>query len=212
MNRKSLPGPAEPATAPPLEMRRWERWAITWSALRDRARYRAVPIGQATGWTHRKNAEYAGFSLELRKQLEGREDLLEAERSSLQAELDEPLPTPPGSQPRPTGSARQLHHWALDRRAELTAQAAVRAGTAARKTAAARLAAVQTELDQLEGEFETLDGLCESAYLVRVELYNRCRCSRADRKLGEIPPGPPYEGPGWRTRRRHLSSVQTRSA
>jgi hypothetical protein len=212
MSRKSFAEQADQAAAPPLEIRWKERWAITWSALRDRARYRGIPIGQATGWTLGQNARYAGTSLGLRKRLEDREDLLEAERASLQAELDDPGPEPPGSHPRPKGSARQLHDWALDRRAQLTAQAAVRASTAARRSAAARLMAVQTELDQLEGEFETLDGLCESAYLVRVERYNRGRCSSADRKVTEIPSGPAYEGPGWRTRRRHLSSVQTRSA
>lgn len=212
MNRKSLAGWAAQATAPPLEIQRKERWAIRWKAFRDCARYRRVPIGQATGWTLTMHARYYEFSLALREQLEERQDVLEVEQATLQAALDEPPAAPYTSRPRPTGDARELHDWARERRIELKSLDALRTGSEKRRSAAVRLAAVQIELGQLEGEYETLDGLCGGAYLVRVELYNRSRYSRADRKITEVPSGPPYEGPGWRHRRTHLASVQTRSA
>jgi hypothetical protein len=212
MKRKSLAGPAAQVTAPPLEIQWKERWAIRWKAFRDCARYRRVPIGQATGWTLELHARYCETSLALRKQLEERQDVLEVEQATLQAQLAEPSAAPQASRPRPTGDARQLHDWARERRIELQSLKALRTGTEERRSAAVRLAAVQTELGQLEGEYETLDGLCGGAYLVRVELYNRSRYSRADRKITEVPSGPPYEGPGWRHRRTHLASVQTRSA
>jgi len=212
MNRKSRAGWAAQATAPPLEIQRKERWSIKWKAIRDCARYRRVPIGQPTGWTLAQHAVYFKISLALRGQLEERQDALEIEQATLRAQLEEPPAAARGSQPRPAGDARQLHDWARERRAELTSLAVIRAGTAARQSATVRLAAIQTELGQLEGEYETLDGLCGGAYLVRVELYNRSRYSRADRKITEVPSGPPYQGPGWRNRRAHLASVQTRSA
>jgi hypothetical protein len=195
-----------------LEIQRHERWVIKWNAIRDRVRYRRVPIGQATSWSWNLNARYAGISLTLRQQLEERGDALEKEQAMLRAQLAEPPVVPHDSQARPTGTARQRHDWALERRADRSSAAAARAGTTARQSATIRLAAVQIELDQLEGKFKTLDGLCESAYLVRVEMYNRTRCSRADRKVTDVASGPPYEGPGWRPGRPHLASVQTRSA
>ncbi|WP_328328560.1 hypothetical protein OHA70_03835 [Kribbella sp. NBC_00382] len=211
MNRKSLAGWAAEVTVPP-EIERRERWAIRWKAFRDCARYRRVPIGQATGWTLTVHARYYEISLAHRKHLEERQDRLEIEQTTLQAQLDAPPAGPYASRPRPTGDARELHDWARERRIELKSLDAQRTGTEKRQSAAVRLAAVRTELGQLESEYETFDALCGGAYLIRVELYNRSRYSRADRRITEVASGPPYEGPGWRHRRTHLASVQTRSA
>ncbi|MEV6409914.1 hypothetical protein [Kribbella sp. NPDC051718] len=120
MNRKSLAGWAAQASAPPLEIQRKERWEIRWKAFRDCARYRRVPIGEATGWTLTLHARYYEFSLALREQLEERQDALEVEQATLEAQLAAPAAAPPASRPRPAGDARQLHDWARERRRELT--------------------------------------------------------------------------------------------
>ncbi|TDW66201.1 hypothetical protein [Kribbella pratensis] len=211
MSRKSQTGAAE-ATIPPLEITRKERWAIKWSAVRDRARYRAVPIGRHTGWTRTQHGVYFAHAVELRKPLEARQATLEKELATLQVLLDEPAITAPASSLRPQGTARERHDWALRRRAELSDRVAARAQTSAQQAAVARRAEVQAELDWLESEYETLRELCESAYLVRVEMYSRVRCARADRNRADIPPAPPFDGPVWQSRRPHLASVQTRSA
>ncbi|MEU4191408.1 hypothetical protein AB0E69_05895 [Kribbella sp. NPDC026611] len=212
MSRESRPGWTAEATAPPREVTEKERRSIWWSALLDRARYRGVPLGEHTGWTRTQQRIYAEYALTLRQGIEAREDALEKEQATLQVLVEEPSAAPPVVISRPDGTARQLHDWAIYRRAELAALDASRTRTAARQAALTRLAEIKTELSQLEGEYETLRQLCETAYLVRAEMYCRIRCARADRNVADVPSAPPFDGPVWRTRRPHLTTVQTRSA
>ena len=212
MDKVSLAGWTAGAAVPPLEIQRKERRLIWWNAIRDRARYSRVPLGQATGWTRGQHAKYAGIALALRRQLELHEAALELERAELQAELGAPkAPLPPPS-PRPNGGARELHEWSVQRRQQLRASATQQAQESARRKAVARLAVIETEIARLGPEFRTLLELCESAYLARIEAYNRHRYSRADRNVTEVHPGPSFDGPDWGPRQPHLISIQSRSA
>ncbi|GAB2596993.1 hypothetical protein [Kribbella endophytica] len=212
MNETSLAGWTTQASVPELEITRKERRRIWWQAVRDRVRYREVPLGDATNWTHEQNQLYAGFAQGLRKQLKDQEKRLLAERAEQDSVLREAPEPVAGSPRRPDGDPRNLHEWSIHRRAELRALANEHRKALARSGAASRIAAIDAELGGMPEEFATLRSLCESAYLVRVEIYNRHRCSRADRKVSQVPVGPPFEGPDWGSRQPYLTTVQTRSA
>jgi hypothetical protein len=214
MNDKVAGDPvwAAPALLAQLRLERAERWQIYWTARRDRVRYGRVPIGQPTGWTREQNERYGGIAKELRLAATRHHDRLQVEQARLLLDTQPSAVNRPEPQTLPGGMPSERHQWALRRRAELRAQASLREQQVRGAAAGRRLAEIAVELDRLPREYESVLDLCQSAYRIRIEIYNRGRLPRTERSVTEVPPAPPFDGPPWPDHQAQLFTIRSRSA